>query len=233
MRHFLFLLSVVGLFSSCASQYRIAGNTSVPMLDGKMLYLKTVSTIGSTHNIDSCEVIHGKFSFMGLMDSTILAELYMGNESVMPLVIENGNLKVNINIIDQNVSGGSLNDRLYRFLGRKARLEEECIENNLLTSRLCQGVPTSKVSYDRCVHRGRELAQDIEQLEIQFIKENYDNVLGPGIFMLLCSQYPSPVMTPQIKAITGDAPRKFLSHPYVRKYLHTAQKRQNKVLDAD
>lgn len=217
---------MMGLLSSCASQYKIAGNTSVPMFDGKMLYLKTVST-NKAHNIDSCEVVHGKFSFMGLMDSTILAELYVDNESVMPLVIENGALKVNINIIDQNVSGGTLNDRLYRFIEKKTKLEEENAENDILRLRLMQNDKKSQYSYERCARRAAELNKTIEQLETQFIKENYDNVLGPGLFMLLCSKYTHPIMTTQIREIMTNAPKKFMSHPYVRQYIRVCRKNRD------
>lgn len=205
---------------SCASQYRIAGNTSVPMLDGKMLYLKTVNA-GGARSIDSCEVIHGKFSFMGLMDSTVLAELYMGDESVMPLVIEDGNLKVNINLIDQSVSGGSLNDRLYRFIALKNRLDEQAAEAAMLRRRLVEA-GNLPARHTQCDRQAEQIRERVQNLEIAFIKENYDNVLGPGVFMLLCSQFPRPMLTRQIQEIAKDAPPKFLNHPFVRHYMEQA-----------
>ena len=55
-------------------------------------------------------------------------------------------------------------------------------------------------------------------------KENYDNPLGPGVFMLMCSQYPSPVMTTQITRIVQAAPLEFLSNPFVKNYLQQARK---------
>lgn len=40
----------------------------------------------------------------------------------------------------------------------------------------------------------------------EFISTNYDNVLGPGVFMMLCSSMPYPIMTPQIDEIISNAP---------------------------
>lgn len=38
--------------------------------------------------LDSCKVVHGKFSFEGDVDSARMAMLYTGNQCVMPLVLE-------------------------------------------------------------------------------------------------------------------------------------------------
>ena len=35
----------------------------------------------------------------------------------------------------------------------------------------------------------------------QFIVDNFENVLGPSVFMMMCSTLPYPVMTPQIEDI--------------------------------
>ena len=74
---------------------------------------------------------------------------------------------------------------------------------------------------------GRHLAKlnrQSEDLDVQFVTENYDNPLGPGVFMLMCSQYPSPVMTTQITRIVQAAPVEFLSNPFVKNYLQQARK---------
>ena len=69
-----------------------------------------------------------------------------------------------------------------------------------------------------------KLSRQSEDLDVQFVTENYDNPLGPGVFMLMCSQYPSPVMTTQITRIVQAAPLEFLSNPFVKNYLQQARK---------
>jgi len=67
-----------------------------------------------------------------------------------------------------------------------------------------------------------------------FIVENFDNVLGPGVFMMLTGSYPYPVLTPQIEDIMSKATKKFKEDPYVKLYYKTAneiQAQQNGLAD--
>mgnify|MGYP005893226873 FL=1 len=220
------LLSMVSTFfvsTSCLEQYSIVGNASIPMLDGKVMYLKSRS--GDTiSNIDSCEVIHGKFSFNGKLDSTVMAELFLGNTSIMPVVIENGNIGVDINLLDQKVYGGSLNEKLYNFLEAKSRLDNEMSNMTLTQARLMMKGFMPFESKRMCDERSKQITEETDSLEIEFIKSNYDNVLGPEVFSLICSQYRYPVITEQIAKILKDAPEKFKNHPYVKEYVDIAEK---------
>ena len=77
-----FLLLLLGL-SACSSQYNIDGNSSLACLDGKKLYLRVPKTKGQSANgvnIDSCVVVHGRFSFGGTIDSIALAEIYVEDQ---------------------------------------------------------------------------------------------------------------------------------------------------------
>ncbi|MDY6113369.1 MAG: hypothetical protein SPI56_02255, partial [Alloprevotella sp.] len=71
--------------------------------------------------------------------------------------------------------------------------------------------------------KAKKLAKKLEDLETEFIKDNYDNPRGPGSFMWLFRQYPFPVMTNQIERIVKDAPPQFLHDPYVSHYLRVAR----------
>lgn len=121
MDKLLLILSSLLLLTSCANQYSIAGNSSVPCLDGRMLYLRVSPQNDDKLNasnfvcLDSCKVIHGRFNFDGSMDSVVLAMLYTDNQCVMPVVIENGSLDIQVDNVAQRVTGGPLNDRLYGF----------------------------------------------------------------------------------------------------------------------
>ena len=68
-----------------------------------------------------------------------------------------------------------------------------------------------------------------------FIIENFDNVLGPGVFMMMTSTFRYPTLTPQIEDIMSKATDKFKNDPYVKDYYQVAmenQARQNGLHDA-
>lgn len=105
-------------FTSCASEYKIEGSSSVSRLDGKMLFVKVPSG-DRMLSIDSAEVIHGMFKMEGITDSTSMASLYMDDESIMPFVIEKGKISISIDNARIVVTGTPLNDRLYDFVEKR------------------------------------------------------------------------------------------------------------------
>ena len=64
-----------------------------------MLYLKTMRD-GEWVKLDSAEVVHGLFSMKGKVDSVQMVTLYMDDESIMPIVLESGKIKVTISNTD-------------------------------------------------------------------------------------------------------------------------------------
>lgn len=224
MTKILSLLLGVLLLASCAEQYNMAGNSSVAYLDGQMLYLRVDDgrNMKKKKDVDSCQVIHGQFSFYGDVDSVMLAQLYMGDESVMPVVIENGNMDVLLDNARQRVSGSPLNDRLYKFLQAKERLDNEMWEIEQSYIRMMrQGLSPLEMSEEIGEKRAL-LNKKMEALETDFVTSNFNNVLGPGFFMIICSQYPVPIMTEQIKKILKKAPESFKKHPFVSSYIQNA-----------
>ena len=109
--------------ASCTHKYKIEGTSSVNSLDGKMLYLKTMRD-GEWVKLDSAEVVHGLFSMKGKVDSVQMVTLYMDDESIMPIVLESGKIKVTISNTDLKVAGTSLNAALYDFIDKRNALEE-------------------------------------------------------------------------------------------------------------
>ena len=116
-----FLLLLV-LFTSCNRKYKIEGSSSVTSLDGKMLFLKTLRN-GQWVNVDSAEVIHGHFKMKGRTDSVMMVTLYMDQEGIMPLVLEDGKIVVSISNTQLIAKGTSLNDKLYEFIDKRNSLE--------------------------------------------------------------------------------------------------------------
>ena len=85
MNKILYASVIMALFASCASSYNVTGSSSVSALDGSKLYLKALKE-GAVKNLDSCDVVHGEFHFAGLLDSVRMANLFMDDESIMPVV---------------------------------------------------------------------------------------------------------------------------------------------------
>lgn len=221
------LLSVVCcLLLSCRSQYAVKGSSNVDELEGKMLTLK-VYVDGEMRSIDSTRVVHGKFSFGGGMDSTMLANIFMGDLSLRPIVLEEGEVSLNIGETQQVATGTPLNDTLSNFIQRKTQIDARMAELLHLESQMIMnGSDYDEVEYELS-RQSRQLETENDRLVVRFIRDNYNNVLGPGVFMILTSGLPRPILSPQIEEILVDAPPYFLGHPYVRKYIEDAKQIDN------
>lgn len=216
------------LFASCASEYQIKGSSSVSRLDGKMLFVKVPHRSGMI-SVDSAEVIHGFFQMQGEIDSAMLASLYMDDQSIMPLVVERGNIQIQIDNGRIIVSGTPLNDKLYDFVGKKNSLDDRAYEVERMESRLIMdGKAIEEVEKE--ITREREmLSQEMDDLVKTFIQDNYHNVLGPGIFIMLCNGFPYPLLTPAMEEIVDKAPDSFKNHDLVKEYLEVARENMEKL----
>lgn len=222
--------SVVSLlaFTSCASEYKIEGSSSVSRLDGKMLFIKVPSG-DRMLNVDSAEVIHGVFRLEGIADSTVIASLYMDDESILPFVIEKGKIAININNARIIVSGTPLNDRLYDFVGKKTSLDDQAYELERKESRMIMDGKTPEEIQREITKEREKLAAEMNKLAKDFIQSNYDNVLGPGVFIMLCNNFPYPVVTPLIEEIIDGAPDSFKNNPLVKDYMSVARSNMEKL----
>ncbi len=223
-----FIFVVVLHLFSCADQYKLIGSTNIHGLEGQMLYLKVYDD-DDLKKMDSCRVTHGKFEFKGNMDTTVMANLFAGEQSLMPVVIESGDLKVRIDDIEQFISGSPLNDTLYNFIRQKTQLDNQISELSQKEGRLVM----DGVDFDEVVKilNAEYLSLSIQNDELVtgFIKRNYNNVLGPGIFMIMTSTYSYPILTPQIEEILITAPPYFRNHPYVKAYEEMARDYMEKL----
>lgn len=222
--------SVVSLlaFTSCASEYKIEGNSSVSRLDGKMLFIK-VPDGDRMLNVDSAEVVHGIFKMEGVADSTVIASLYMDDESIMPFVIEKGKIAITIDNARIIVSGTPLNNSLYEFVGKKTSLDDQAYELERKESRMIMdGKDPHEIQSEITKERER-LAAEMNALAKDFIQKNYNNVLGPGVFIMLCNNFPYPVVTPLIEEIMDGAPESFKNNPLVKEYMTVARSNMEKL----
>lgn len=230
MRRLLYLFVILAGFSSCCSDcYSIQGSSSVSSLDGSKLYLKAVKD-NEVKNIDSCEVVHGKFQFSGTLDTTMMVNLFMDDRPLMmPVVLEKGEIIVRIDDTSRKVSGTPLNELLYEFIDQHNQLTNRMNELGHRESQmLLEGIDENDINRLLSVEANR-IASEEDSLVTNFIAENFDNVLGPGVFMMLTSSYQYPVLTPQIEHLMAIATEKFKNDTYVKEYYKTANEIQAKL----
>ena len=77
--------------------------------------------------------------------------------------------------------------------------------------------------HEQLTQEGEALIKEMNDYIKEFISANYENVLGPSVFMMMCSTLPYPIMTPQIEDIIRTAPQSFKSTPLVREFLDKAK----------
>lgn len=217
------LLGVI--FTSCAQTYDIQGTSNVSTLDGRMLYLKVLKN-NEFKAIDSCDVVHGQFRFAGTFDSVCMANIFMDDESVMPLVIEDGNIAIKINTTQQTVSGTPLNDELFKFFNRYNQLNNQKAELVHTHDRAIMDGNNMDEVNARLELEARKLSKQEDDLVTSFVTDNFDNVLGPGVFFLVTVGNRFPELTPWIEDIMSKATDNFKNDAYVKDYYQKAQENQ-------
>ena len=225
MKKLLYALLCIIALASCSSSYNIQGSSNVSTLDGRMLYLKVLSN-NDFKKIDSCDVVHGQFQFSGTFDTVRLANIFMDDESILPLVIESGDITIKLDNTQQNVSGTPLNDELFKFFNKYNQLKNQ--EAELLHTHdraIMDGSDMEAVTRHINAEAVRLMAEE-DKLVTTFVTENFDNVLGPGVFFMMTIGYRYPELTPWIEDIMSKATDKFKNDPYVKDYYQKALENQ-------
>lgn len=226
MNRLLYSLFTVMALASCANSYNIQGTSNVSTLDGRMLYLKVVKD-RELKNIDSCDVVHGQFSFTGTIDSVRMANIYMDNECVLPLVLESGDITIRLDNTQQIISGTPLNDKLFRFMKKYDQLQNQSAELvHKHDQAIMDGRDMNAVN-QQLASEAASIDQKLDDLVTSFVTSNFDNVLGPGIFMMITAGYQYPELTPWIEDIMSKATPAFKNDAYVKEYMEAAQRNQD------
>ncbi|MDE6216639.1 DUF4369 domain-containing protein [Bacteroides sp.] len=216
------VLLLAVLLTSCGRKYKIEGSSSVTSLDGKMLFLKVLRG-EEWIVVDSAEVIHGIFEMGGPVDSAEMATLYMDQEGIMPLVLEKGKIEITISNTQLTVKGTPLNDKLYGFIDKRNDLEEKIEELERKEARMVLDGGNLEEVRGQLKQEVDAFVKEMNDYVKQFITDNFENVLGPSVFMMMCSTLPYPVMTPQIEDIMRTAPLTFKDNALVKKFLSDAK----------
>jgi len=178
MSRILYALSCVLVLVSCAESYSIQGSSSVTTLEGNKLYLRVIKN-NEVKAIDSCDVVHGQFSFAGRIDTTRMCNLCIDDQSMMPIVLEPGEITIKIDNLRQNVSGTPLNEALYKFLDHHNQLSNQKMELASKQSQMIlEGIDEQTINR-QLTFEAATIAKEEDSLVTNFIVTNFDNVLGP------------------------------------------------------
>ena len=221
---FLAIIALLAL-ASCANTYEIKGTSNVSTLDGRMLYLKILKD-NNFKSIDSCDVLHGQFHFQGNLDSVKMGNIFMDDEPVLPLVLESGDINVKLDDAQQIVSGTPLNDKLFGFFKKYQQLQNQQRElvhkhDQAIMNGSDMNVVTQKLNAEAI-----RLSEQEDKLITSFVTENFDNVLGAGVFFLVTMGNQYPMLSPWIEDIMSKATERFKNDPYVKDYYQKAQENQ-------
>lgn len=225
MNKILYAFITLLAMTSCANSYNIQGTSNVSTLDGRMLYLKILKN-NDFKNIDSCDVVHGQFHFDGNLDSVRMANIFMDDEAVLPLVLESGDINVKLDDAQQIVSGTPLNDKLFKFFKKYQQLQNLQMElvhkhDQAIMNGSDMEMVTRKLN-EEAIH----LADQEDKLVTSFVTENFDNVLGPGVFFMVTMRNQYPMLSPWIEDIMSKATEHFKNDPYVKDYYQKAQENE-------
>ena len=232
MHKILLAFATMALMASCAKSYNVQGSSSISSLDGSKLYLKAVKN-NELKSIDSCDIVHGQFHFSGILDTVRMANLFMDDQSLMPVVLEEGEIVIKIDNAAQSVGGTPLNDKLYKFIDKHKQLDNRMSElSHKQSQMMLEGVDELTIN-EQLNAEAEKIAAEEDKLVTSFIVENFDNVLGPGVFMMITSGFNVPVLTPQIEDIMSKATEKFKNDPYVKEYYQVASDNMAKMQGLD
>ena len=225
MNKILLTLAIAALMASCAKSYNINGQSSVSQLDGSKLYLKAIKN-NELKNIDSCDVVHGQFHFTGVLDTVRMANIFMDDESILPLVIESGDITIKLDNTQQIVSGTPLNDELFKFFNKYNQLKNQEAELLHTHDRAIMDGSDMDAVTRKLNDEAMRLTAEEDKLVTTFVTDNFDNVLGPGVFFMMTIGYRYPELTPWIEDIMSKATDKFKNDPYVKDFYQKALENQ-------
>ncbi len=171
---FFTVMSVLMSMTSCVKSYSIDGSSDISGLDSRMMYLKTVKN-NELKDLDSTEVVHGKFGFTGTTDSVRMAYLVVSEAYTLPLVLEDGDINVRINKARTEWGGTPLNDRLYRFMKSldSLNLQLQDLEHEYNIA-FMDGEDMNEV-IPRLSRANQLINMSIDTLVTQSIADNFDN----------------------------------------------------------
>lgn len=183
MNKLLYAFITIMAFTSCAKSYYIQGTSNVSSLDGRKLYLKG-GAADTLFTIDSCDVVHGEFTFKGNLDSVQIVQIYMDDVNLQfPLVLEEGDIILKLDNTQQSVSGTPLNDKINAFWRKFTQLRNQYVEIDHEEGVAIMNGHDEEATNTRLIKKALKVYANTDKLFTNFVTENFDNPLAPWGFL--------------------------------------------------
>ena len=153
----------------------------------------------------------------------MMTTLFMDDMPILPMVLEKGTIEIKISDLETKVSGTPLNEALYGFLEKQNELQTKMEELFHKESQMILNGENPDEAHEMVNREGQKLSDDMSKLVVSFITDNFDNVLARGVFLLIASNMPYPVITPEIKQIMDKAPTSFKDNALVKEFMTAAE----------
>ena len=192
MNKILYALVILLALTSCTKSYYIHGTSNISSLDGRQLYLKGGSG-DSLITLDSCEVVHGNFSFKGTLDSVQVAQIYMDDMNLQfPIVLEEGDIQLKLDNTLLRVSGTPLNEKLNTFWTKFTQLRNQFIEIDHEEGVSIMTGHDEEATNARLIKKALLVYANIDKLFTAFVTNNFDNTLSTWGFLTRVSYDMTP-----------------------------------------
>ena len=192
MNKILYALVILLALTSCTKSYYIHGTSNISSLDGRQLYLKGGSG-DSLITLDSCEVVHGNFSFKGTLDSVQVAQIYMDDMNLQfPIVLEEGDIQLKLDNTLLRVSGTPLNEKLNTFWTKFTQLRNQFIEIDHEEGVSIMNGHDEEATNARLIKKALLVYANIDKLFTAFVTNNFDNILSTWGFLTRVSYDMTP-----------------------------------------
>ena len=192
MNKILYALVILLALTSCTKSYYIHGTSNISSLDGRQLYLKGGSG-DSLITLDSCEVVHGNFSFKGTLDSVQVAQIYMDDMNLQfPIVLEEGDIQLKLDNTLLRVSGTPLNEKLNTFWTKFTQLRNQFIQIDHEEGVSIMNGHDEEATNARLIKKALLVYANIDKLFTAFVTNNFDNTLSTWGFLTRVSYDMTP-----------------------------------------
>ena len=231
MKKIIYFLCAAAALASCSSSYNIQGTSDVQNLDGHMMYIKALQG-NELKSIDSCDVLHGKFAFRGNIDTVKVGTLFINNEGVMPIVLEEGDITIKFNTAKQTCTGTFLNDKLNDFIEQYNQITSQIGDLSHQEAQAMMDGKDMNVVYRELQKKSNSLREEADSLITSFIEQNFDNVLGPFVFRM-ATDTEVPMTNAWIDALMLKATDSFKNDRYVKEFMEAANHNQADMTGMD
>ena len=182
MRNILFTLFAIFALFACAPTegYKISGTYKGAPENGK-IYLAQLTT-SSIDYIDSVEIKNGCFEFKGEQNEPIVRFIFYplaeGGEDIIPIVLENGKISVEINRDNTTVTGTKLNNAMQSYKDQIQDVSRRAEQTFFSISNI-DNLPQEKS--DSLQIAAEKLSNEMSQILFNHISANIENPIGAFI----------------------------------------------------